>query len=102
VVANGLVFLALNKEFAICLDSATGKEVWKERLGVEFRATPLVAGDKVYYFAKEGKTIIIDAARTFRVVAECDLGEDTIASPAAVGGELFIRTRGHLYRIGGK
>ena len=102
VVANGLVFLALNREFAICLDGATGKEVWKERLGAEFRATPLVVGDKVYFFAKEGKTIIVDAARTFRVVAECDLGEDTIASPAVAGGNLFIRTRGHLYRIGGK
>jgi outer membrane protein assembly factor BamB len=102
VVANGLVFLALNNGFGVCLDNATGKEVWKERLGNAFRATPLVAGDKVYYFAKEGKTIIVDAARTFRVVAECDLGEDTVASPAAVGGNLFIRTREHLYRIGGK
>jgi outer membrane protein assembly factor BamB len=102
VVANGLVFLATNGGMGICVDQATGKEVWKERLGEAFRATPLVAGDKVYYFAKEGKTIIVDAARTFHVAAECELGEDTIASPAAVGGNLFIRTRGHLYRIGSK
>jgi outer membrane protein assembly factor BamB len=102
VIANGLVFLATNNGVAICVDNATGKEVWKQRLGNAFRATPLVVGDKIYFFAKDGKTIIVDAARTFHVVAECDLGEDTIASPAAVGGNLFIRTRGNLYRIGGK
>jgi outer membrane protein assembly factor BamB len=102
VIANGLVFLATNSGTAICLDEATGKEVWKERLGDKFRATPLVAGNKIYFFTKEGKTVIVDAARTFHIVAECDLGEDTIASPAVAGGNLFIRTREHLYRIGGR
>ena len=102
VVANGLVFLATNSGFGICLDAATGDEVWKERIGRGFRATPLVAGNRIYFFTKEGKTAIVNAARTFHVVAECDLGEDTIASPAVAGGNLFIRTRAHLYRIGNK
>jgi outer membrane protein assembly factor BamB len=102
VAANGLVFLAINNGVAICVDNATGKEVWKERIGAAFRATPLVVGDKIYFFAKDGKTIIVDAAREFHIVAECELGEDTIASPAAVGGNLYLRTRGHLYRIGSK
>ena len=42
----------------------------------------------------------VEAAREFRVIAESDLGEDTMASPAVAGGDLFIRTQGHLYRIG--
>src|SRR5439155_17329988 len=51
VVANGLVFLANNSGVAICLDAATGKEMWKQRLGDTFRATPLVAGNRVYFFS---------------------------------------------------
>ncbi len=102
VATNGLVFLANNVGIAICLDAATGKEVWKQRLGRTFRATPLVAGKRVYFFTKEGKTAVVEAARTFRVIAESDLGEDTMASPAVAGGDLFIRTQGHLYRIGNK
>jgi hypothetical protein len=35
------------------------------------------------------------------VVALSELEEDTIASPAAAGGNLFLRTRAHLYGIGG-
>jgi outer membrane protein assembly factor BamB len=101
VVANGLVFLATNSGVAICVDAASGKEVWKQRLGEKFRATPLVANNKVYYCTKEGKTVIVDAGRTFKVIAECDLGEDTIASPAAAGDSLYLRTREHLFRIGG-
>ena len=102
VVANGLVFLANNVGVVVCLDSASGKVLWKERLAKAFRATPLVAGNKVYFFGKEGKTTVVEAAREFRVVAESNLDEDTMASPAAAGGDLFLRTQMHLYRIGGK
>ena len=102
VVANGLVFLATNKGVAVCLDGQTGTELWKKRLGDAFRATPLVAGDKVYFFSKEGKASVVAAAREFNLIAESDLQEDVIASPAAAGSNLFVRTRQHLYRIGAK
>jgi outer membrane protein assembly factor BamB len=102
VVANGLVFLATNPGVGVCLDATTGREVWKERLGDGFRATPLVAGDTVYFFSKEGRATLVEAARRFRVRARNDLGEEVVASPAAVGGDLFIRTKEHLLRIGGK
>lgn len=101
VVANGLVFLATNVGVAVCIDAATGQEVWKERLGKGFRATPLVVGDKVYFFDKEGKTTMVAAARAFKVLGKAELGEEIVASPAVSGEDLFIRTREHLYRIKG-
>jgi outer membrane protein assembly factor BamB len=102
VTAKGLVFIASNDGVATCIDAASGKQVWKQRLAERFRATPLVVGDKIYFFAKEGKAIIVDAAREFHVVAENEVGEDMIASPAVAGGDLFLRTRGHLLRVGSK
>jgi outer membrane protein assembly factor BamB len=100
VFSNGLVFLANNDGVATCIDAETGKEVWKERLGDRFRATPLVAEGRIYFLSKEGKAIIVDASRDFNVVARADLGEDIMASPAAAHGSLFIRTKEHVYRIG--
>jgi outer membrane protein assembly factor BamB len=97
---SGLVFLATNQGVAVCLEADTGKELWKQRLGQAFRASPFAAGGKVFFFSKEGKATIIEAARDFKVVSRADLGEEIIASPAAAGGDLFIRTKGHLYRIG--
>jgi outer membrane protein assembly factor BamB len=100
LVTGGLVFMVNNDGIAYCLDATNGKEVWKERLQGEFRATPLAAGEKVYFLGKSGKATIIEAARTYRVISECDLGEETIASPAVAAGNLFIRTKNHIYRIG--
>ena len=93
-------FLATNQGMGICLDAGTGQELWKERLGQAFRASPLAAGGKVYFFAREGKATVVEAAREFKVVSRADLGEETVASPAAAGGDLYIRTKEHLYRIG--
>jgi outer membrane protein assembly factor BamB len=100
VVAKGLVFLANNAGIAICIDAKTGQEVWKERLAGAFRATPLVAGGRVYFFGKDGKTSIVEASREFSVVGGGDLGEDVMASPAVAGNDLILRTKTHLYRIG--
>ncbi len=102
VVANGLVFMVSNEGMAVCLDAQTGKEQWRQNLGDAFRASPLVAGDKVYFFGKSGTTTVVAADREYRVIAESDLGETTVASPAVAGGDLYLRTERHLYRIGGK
>jgi len=100
LVVNGLVFLVNNSGVVFCLDAITGKELWKERLEGEFRASPLAAGGLVYFFNKDGKATIIEAARTLTLVGHSTLGEEVIASPAASSGNLFIRTKKHLYRIG--
>ncbi|MBM3993516.1 MAG: serine/threonine protein kinase [Planctomycetes bacterium] len=100
VYANGLVFLANNDGIATCLDAENGKELWKERLAANFRATPLVHDGKIYFFSKDAKAIIALANREFKKISTNELGEDMMASPAAAHGSLFIRTRSHLYRIG--
>jgi len=100
LVYRGLVFLATNQGVALCLDAATGRELWKERLGAAFMASPLGAGGKVYFFSREGKATVVEAAREFQVVARSELNEEVIASPAAAQGNLYVRTKGNLYRFG--
>jgi outer membrane protein assembly factor BamB len=100
LAVNGLVFLVNNDGMAFCLDAQTGKEQWKHRLGGPFRASPLAAGGKVYFFGKDGKATVVPAERAFQIVGQGDLDEEIIASPAAAGGDLFVRTKVHVYRIG--
>ncbi|PWT84149.1 MAG: serine/threonine protein kinase [Acidobacteria bacterium] len=102
VAANGLLFLASNDGFAICLEASTGKEIWKERIGTAFRASPLYAGGNIYFLSQEGRTTVVAASRDFRIVGHGELGEQTVASPAVAYGDLFVRTNKHLYRIGKK
>lgn len=61
----------INKVGALyCLDLKTGKENYVQRVGGSCWATPLGAGDHVYFFGKDGKTTVIEAGAKFKVVAK--------------------------------
>ena len=81
-------------------DAETGSLIWRERLGDVFTASPIAADGKIYLLGESGKTVVLEAGRTFRVVSENALGERSLASPAISGGQIFIRTDQHLYCIG--
>jgi outer membrane protein assembly factor BamB len=101
-----LIFTVSDNGIASCLDALTGKAHWSERLDGEFSASPVLAGGRVYYCNQIGKTFVVAASKTFNVVAENRLGEDKdagfMASPAVAGDALYLRTKGHLYRLGKK
>jgi outer membrane protein assembly factor BamB len=85
-----------------CLEAATGKRVWRERMGARHQAS-LVAGDgKIYFTAETGVITVVRAGDKFEVLAKNDLGEPVVASPAIAGGRLFVRGAKHLFCIGAK
>ena len=84
---------------ASCLDAKTGEEIWRERIGGNYSASPLAAGNRIYFFSEEGKTTVIAARREFKVLAENNLDDGFMASPAVAGDALILRTKSHLYRI---
>lgn len=85
---------------ACCRDARTGQIHWQERLGGAYSASPLLAGGKLYFLSEQGSTSVVQAGKQFRLATKNMLGERALASPAAAGGALFIRTEKHLYRIG--
>jgi outer membrane protein assembly factor BamB len=84
---------------ASCLEARTGREMWRERVGGNYSASPLCAEDRIYFFSEEGKTTVIAADRQFRVLAENQLEEGFMASPAVCDRSLILRTRTSLYRV---
>jgi outer membrane protein assembly factor BamB len=85
--------------FLACLEAKTGKEIWRERLGGNFSASPIHSQGRIYCFDEKGKTTVIDAAPKFRSLAFNLLDEGFMASPAVSGKALFLRTKSSLYRI---
>lgn len=102
VVVGGRVFSVADNGIAQCLEAATGKELWKERLPGDYKASPIVADGKIYFVNKTGLCTVVAASETFTKVAENQLDDETVASPAAAGGKLYLRGRDHLYCIGVK
>jgi outer membrane protein assembly factor BamB len=84
---------------ASCLEARTGEELWRERVSGNYSASPLCAEDRLYFLSEEGKTTVIAASRQFRVLAENQLDEGFMASPAVFDRSLILRTRTHLYRV---
>lgn len=99
ILTNGLLFMIDDGGVASCVNAQTGDEVWRERVGGNYSASPLLADGRVYFFSEEGKATVIAAERTFRKLAENKLDGGFMASPAVTESALILRTKTHLYRI---
>lgn len=99
VIVGDELFTVSDGGVASCLDVRTGAQLWKERLGGEFSASLLHADGRVYFFDRDGKTTVIAPGRTFVKLAENSLEDGCMASAAALGDSLIVRTRSHLYRL---
>ena len=102
-VTDGKLFYVVNdRGIVFCFDAKTGKEVYgRQRVKPgSYSASPVLADGKIYVTSEDGVTSVIKAGPQFEVLAENDLAEYTLSSPAISEGQLFIRTSNHLYAIG--
>ena len=99
LLIDDLIYMIGDTGILSCLEAKSGAMVWMKRIGGEFSASPVYADGKIYLIDEAGKSTVIRPGREFDLVAENMLDEGALASPAAVDGALFIRTRTHLYRI---
>lgn len=87
-----------------CANAATGEIVYEERLprGGQFYASPVLAGERLYYLSREGRCFVVAAKPRFELLATNDFGrirEIFNASPVALDGQLLIRSDRRLYCI---
>ncbi|HJR08271.1 MAG TPA: PQQ-binding-like beta-propeller repeat protein [Pyrinomonadaceae bacterium] len=95
-------YIVGDKGIVWCLDAKTGKEIYgpvRIKPG-DYSASPVLADGKIYATSEEGVTTVIRAGEKFEVLAENNLNEYCLSSPAVSDGQIFLRTSGHLYCIG--
>lgn len=102
VVQDGLLYMLADHGIMTCLETASGKTVWREPVGGSYLASPIIDGERIYVFGASGKTTVLRAGRTFEKLAESQLASGFMASPAVAGDSLILRTKTHLYSIGAK
>lgn len=100
VIVENAIYFASSLGIATCLDATTGELVWQHRLGGSFSASPLAAGDKLYFTSREGTTTVLRAGRQYEELARNQHFGQTLASPAICGSALLIRADRALYCIG--
>ncbi|HNS21777.1 MAG TPA: PQQ-binding-like beta-propeller repeat protein [Sedimentisphaerales bacterium] len=99
VLVGDLFFMINDTGTVTCLEAATGKQVWRERVRGNFAASLLYAGGNLYCFSREGRTTVFKASRNYEVLATNTLESGFMASPAVWGKALILRTKEHLCRI---
>ncbi len=108
IVQAGHLYAVMDAGVAACWKSDTGEELWKERLGGDFFASPVRVGDRIYASNLSGKTFVFTATpKSFQLLGQNQLGEEAYASPVICDSRIYLRvaTKGaarqeFLYCIG--
>jgi outer membrane protein assembly factor BamB len=100
VVVGDELYAVSDMGVATCVDARTGSLHWQEKLEGGYSASPLAAGDRIYFQNEQGLGTVLAAGKAFTKLATNDLGERTLASYAVAGSSLLIRSEKAVYRIG--
>jgi len=95
------LYLVTDRGVAACLNALTGEEHWRERLGGNFSASPLLANGLIYFQNETGEATVVQAGTEFMEISRNVLGdgERTFASYGVAPGTLLIRSETSLYAI---
>jgi hypothetical protein len=115
MVHEGLAYFVNRQGVIYCLNLDDGEEQFAERTADSVWATPIAAGDKLYFFGKKGTTTVIKSGKAFEELAVNRLdtdgadGDSAEAAPARGGRVLyavaadndtiFLRTGNRLFCI---
>jgi outer membrane protein assembly factor BamB len=100
VCVGGYYYYAEDSTWCTCLKAATGERVWRQRLGRQFRASPVAGAGKVYFTSTDGRVTVVKVGPKFERLARNNLGEAVVASPALSQGRIYLRGEKHLFCVG--
>lgn len=103
LVYRGVAYFCADNGLLGAFNAASGEELFRERLsqaGTGFTASAVAGDGKVYFTGEEGDIVVIEAARTLKILARNSMAEVCMATPALSEGRLYFRTRDHVVCIG--
>jgi len=96
---DGLIYMTTDAGVVNCVDAKTGAEVWHGRVDGTYSASPTYADGRIYFCNEQGKTTVLAAGHEFKVLAENQLSDGIMSSPAIAGNAIYVRTKSSVYRI---
>jgi outer membrane protein assembly factor BamB len=96
---QGKITTVSDNGIATCFEALTGKELWKERIGGNFSASPILVGSRLYLLSEQGDCTVLDISKQPKALAKNVMGERCLASFGIVEQDLLLRTDKALYRI---
>jgi outer membrane protein assembly factor BamB len=97
------LYTCSNAGVVTCYEAATGKEIYKERLGGgsdSYTASPVAADGRLYFASEQGQVRVVKAGPVFQLLAVNPVDDYVMATPAISGGSLFVRSQHYLTALG--
>jgi len=89
---QGYLYMVNDDGVAYCYEAKSGKSQWKQRIGGNFRVSPVLSDGNIFTTDMAGKTTVFKAdPEKFILVGENQLGTEAFASPAISDGQMFHR-----------
>lgn len=100
VVYGGYLYVCSNVGVLTCYELASGKLVYRQRLGGKsYTASPIAADNRIYLVAENGEVRVVKAGPDFELLAENEMGDICMTVPALSGGRLFLRSQHYLFAM---
>jgi len=101
IVYGGQLVMVKDGGIVTAYDAKTGKQAYQKRAaaGGKYYASPVAAGDHIYFTSLDGEITVLKAGSEQPEVAaqNASLEERIAATPAIADNTLYVRTAGHLY-----
>lgn len=99
---QGKLYLLRDGGQLTCLEAATGKELFREKIGAsgQYVASPIVAGDKLVVASVSGTVTVLQVDDKLNILAKNNFKEKIFATPAIAENKIYLRTTENLYAIG--
>lgn len=84
--------------------ATTGEEMYKESFGSVggFSASGVAANGNVYFCSERGDVFVVNAGPEFKVLAQNEMDDILMATPAISGNHLYFRAQKSLIAVGKK
>ncbi len=102
VIKDGLIYTVNTRNTLMCIDAATGEEIWSTHVLSNYDASPIYVNGNIWFFSVKGEVLVIKAGRKYEVVAKNQMDSGIWATPAILRNSMIMRTEKYLYRIGGE
>lgn len=104
IVVGHHAFVVNMMGIGTCYDATNGKELWRERLGGNYSASPIAVNGLIYIQNESGETLVIEPGDSLKIIARNDLGttDDEIFRSTLVpsNGQLLFRSNRAVYCVG--
>lgn len=101
LVYRDWLFLWTDTGIVSCFEAGSGKKIWQKRVGGTYYGSPICVDGHLYAIDADGVVIVLSASDQFAELGRHPLGEPAHSTPSVSEGRMYLRTRSHLFSIGG-